>query len=33
MLWVAGVAVHNVQRIRQSALPSEELHIEKVGNH
>lgn len=28
--WVAGIAVYYVQRIREGALPSEKLHLEKV---
>lgn len=28
--WVAGNAVYYVQRIREGALPSEKLHLEKV---
>lgn len=28
--WVAGIAVYHVQRIREGALPSEKLHLEKV---
>ncbi|XP_048435089.1 uncharacterized protein LOC125474894 [Pyrus x bretschneideri] len=28
--WLAGNAVYHVQRIREGAIPSEELHLEKV---
>lgn len=30
--WMAGIAVYYVQRIREGALPSEKLLLEKVDN-